>query len=688
MQQRRLYLPLSSITGSQAQILGLGRVLVSLALSTCFFSGYAEAAPTQTVAALSEADFFADVPIVLTATRLSQPINEAPAAMTIIDREMIKASGAREVADVFRLVPGFQVQHQHGHTPVITYHGMSDQYSRWLQVLVDGRTIYTPSVGGVEWSHIPLVLEEIERIEVTRGPNAASYGSNAFAATINIITKHAAETTGLFAGFTYGEPSHIRDGLLRYGNTTGDLDYRLTLGYMADDGFEERHDLKRVRLGRLRADYRSSAVDTWLFEGGFNNGPRGLDFGDPAEYPERTREKQVDYHFEQLRWTRELDGKQEVLIQYFHNHHEVDETDEYDLTAEEAQSLFGIPPAAYTSPIHLALYNSITTDRHDLEIQHTLVPNENWRIAWGGSVRQDQLHAPGIISSNTTDNIDLTRIFANSEWHMTTDTLLNTGAMWEKSELTGNSISPRLALQHQLTETTAIRAITSKATRIPTMVEYDGEITYHFSGALLPGPVSVPFLKSDAELTYETIKSREIGMNSQISAIGLALDVKLYRDFIENIIYFDASAGYGIPRNGEDVSLSGLEVQADYKPVADTRIIVGYALTKIDSNDTHEDYSETAPLRSYSLLLSKRFNKNINASLALYRNHDVEGLGDGNPLPIQNKVDCRLSFPFWSNGVSGAVTLVGQNITGDYIDWRSDNIAERTYYAKLTLEMH
>lgn len=682
MKKDGTFMPAYFYSFNTHQLLGMGIFLMTLALSNL-----ASANPDPQSVPLSEEDFFAEVPIVLTATRLSQPVNEAPAAMTILDREMIAASGAREVADVFRLVPGFQVQHENGHTPIVTYHGMSDQYSRWLQVLVDGRSIYTPSIGGVEWSHVPLVLEEIERIEITRGPNAASFGSNAFAATINIITRHASETTGIFASYTTGDPNNITDGLLRYGNSTGNFDYRMTLGYESDDGFSGRHDLKRVHLGRLRADYRSNAHDTWLFQTGFNKGPRGLDYGDPKEYPERTREKEVDYHFEQVRWTHALSNNEEIHIQYFHNHHKVDETDEYDLTADEAESIFGIPPSAYTSPIHLALFNSITTDRHDVEIQHTVIPNKDWRLAWGGSARQDRFYAPGLISSDTTDAIDLMRIFANSEWHITKDATLDAGVMWEKSELTGNSSSPRLALLHRLGNHSTLRAVASKATRIPTMIEYDGEITYHFTGTLLPSPVLIPLLKSQDGLNYETIKSREVGLNSQFALLDLSTDIKLYRDHIENTIYFDDTSGFLIPSNGESVTINGLEFQADFKPAHGKRIFFGYALTKIDSDDINAKYTASAPLRTYSLLLSQRFRNEINTSLAFYRSLESEGLGDGNPLPAQNKLDFRISFPFKEKFIRGEATFVAQNISGEYIDWRNDDIASRAHYVTVSVQI-
>src|SRR4030065_1982345 len=92
----------------------------------------------------SEQDYLQEFPIVLSASRLSQPISETPNAMTVIDRDMIMASGARNIADVFKLVPSLYVGYADGHTPIVSHRGIPDAYARRMQVLVDGRSIYLP----------------------------------------------------------------------------------------------------------------------------------------------------------------------------------------------------------------------------------------------------------------------------------------------------------------------------------------------------------------------------------------------------------------------------------------------------------------------------------------------------------------------------------------------------------------
>jgi iron complex outermembrane receptor protein len=129
----------------------------------------------------------------LSASRLSQPINEAPAAVTVIDKQMIKDSGAWDLSEIFRLVPGMYVAYHadpyFSADSTVAYHGMvTTTTSDRMQVLIDGRSVYSGLFGGVNWSDLPIVLADIERIEVIRGPDSASYGANSYLGVINIIT--------------------------------------------------------------------------------------------------------------------------------------------------------------------------------------------------------------------------------------------------------------------------------------------------------------------------------------------------------------------------------------------------------------------------------------------------------------------------------------------------------------------
>lgn len=155
-----------------------------------------------------------DLPIVLTASRMRQPLAEAPTAVTVIDRDMIERSGVRQIADLLRFVPGAVVGYNDGNWPVATLRDMTGAFASGVQVLVDGVSIYSPVFGGMLWAEIPLSLGDIERIEVVRGPNAASYGANSFQGVVNIITRDpVAENAAEFQANIGG--LGIRDEALR-----------------------------------------------------------------------------------------------------------------------------------------------------------------------------------------------------------------------------------------------------------------------------------------------------------------------------------------------------------------------------------------------------------------------------------------------------------------------------------------
>ncbi len=133
--------------------------------------------------ASAENPFFEPLPVVLSASRLAQPLQDSPGAVSVIDADLIAATGYRELARVLRLVPGFQVGQERGNVQWVTYHGLGMDYPVQMQLLVNGRASLTPSFAASAERALP---GDIERIEVVRGSNSAAYGSNAFLGVVNV----------------------------------------------------------------------------------------------------------------------------------------------------------------------------------------------------------------------------------------------------------------------------------------------------------------------------------------------------------------------------------------------------------------------------------------------------------------------------------------------------------------------
>ncbi|MBN4079087.1 TonB-dependent receptor [Beggiatoa alba] len=411
------------------------------------------------VAVLSEDDFLADIPVVLTATRLAQPITEAPAAITIIDREMIRASGAREITDLFRMVPGFVVSHDSGHQPIVSYHGLTDEYAVRMQVLIDGRSVYSPVFGGVDWANLPLAMDDIKRIEIIRGPNSASFGSNSFLSVINIITQHAAETTGTFVRGTRGS-NGVKDVIVRIGESTENFDYRVTASIANDNGFEARADDRRMKTVRFRGDYQINAEDNLMFQTGITRGIREID----SKRLQAVTDRRVKLNFEHLRWQRQINNSEALSLQFFH-------------TLENNDQIFDV---ILPSGVHIVVDSSTQSERFDFELQHTKQLQENTRMVWGLGLRQDSAKGPHIFGTDPATGYTgnkkyfynrVARVFSNIEWRIKNNLTLNLGAMWEKSDLAKQEFSPRAGLNYSITPEQSIRIIASRATRTPSLNE-------------------------------------------------------------------------------------------------------------------------------------------------------------------------------------------------------------------------
>ena len=189
-----------------------------------------------------------ELPTVLSATRLKQAPAEVPGSMTVLDRELIRASGARSIPELLRLVPGMHLGYRRGNQANLNYHGTNVTEARRLQVLVDGRSVYRSGLATVDWAELALAIEDIDRIEVFRGPNTAAYGANALMGVINIVTRLPLDDHGTTLSFTRGNRG-VQDWYASH--SSGDLthNWRLSLSQQRDDGFDHDQDGRDYRDG-------------------------------------------------------------------------------------------------------------------------------------------------------------------------------------------------------------------------------------------------------------------------------------------------------------------------------------------------------------------------------------------------------------------------------------------------------
>ncbi|MDH5594105.1 MAG: TonB-dependent receptor, partial [Gammaproteobacteria bacterium] len=597
-----------------------------------------------------EDDFTGDMPIILSATRLAQPQNEAPVATTIIDRKMIEAMGVTEIPEIFRMVPGFQVAFSDGTIPVVTYHGLSDEYARRMQILIDGRSVYTPMFGGPEWADLPLAIEDIERIEVIRGPNAVTYGANSFQAVINIITRSAAEEYGHTAKFIKGSKD-TNHTFYRYGFQHENINTRISFRHQDDHGTKLDFgdpakkfigDSKMVNMFTLRSDIQIDnknsfevhlgGTDSWMEKGTGDHSYRNF------------HKKHSQRHYQLLRWRNISSTNSETTIQFFHNFNKTDDTWlSKDLT-----------------PIGLAgkylLRSEDTIDqRIDLEGQHIVNFNKNNRLVFGASIRKDSVESYPFFTTNKKFNNYIYRVFGNSE-NKFGNLLINTGMMIENNSITDTDISPRIALNYHVNKKHTLRTSISRAYRNPVVFEEFGDHRY----VTTDGSTTNFNIWASGGLRPESILSKEIGYIFQDTENGLFLDAKLFRDSIKNIITFaddrvpPAEDNYPIDLLAEDIKnlnwakVEGIETQVKYTPDKKNYLIANYAYINAQSDNVSlddENYlSRSVPKHSFSLFLSHNFGNNFSSSLSYFKVNGMSYLGSGGPVKNYNRVDMRLAY--------------------------------------------
>lgn len=631
----------------------------------------------------SEEAFWEDVPMVMSATRISQTVVDAPLAVTVIDRRMIEASGAREIPELFRLVPGMVVGYHDGHTPSVSYHFSQDRYARQMQVLIDGRSIYATAIGGIPWASLYITLDDIERIEVVRGPNSASFGANSFLGVINIITRESILDRGTPVKTNLGSQG-VREVFVRHGGGAGKFDYRVTAGFVEDDGFPQRFDYKRNQVASFRGDYALSNTDLISFEAGVGTGPRGVENRSTTSGLSPNREKTVLNHQEQIKWERSLGQGENIVVQFYHIFHRNVET-------------------FWTEPVTLASSGGIDwvvepfyvdfsrrTQRYNLEFQHNVNLSSDVRMAWGAGLRDDQVWGAKNLMLNEEIHNHLKFGFMNLEWSVNANWLLNAGAMVEDYSTTGTDISPRAGVNYRFSPAHSLRITGSKAIRTPSMFEYASRYHYEgstglYSGSTLVAPgadIYEEFSVGTSQTKVEKISSYELGYHGILMDRGMEFDVKIYRDELNDLIGLsrnepvaDLSGFNHLYVNRDNYLIEGAELEAKFTINDKASLSLGYAFTEINEKVkdggvvVEERKSFRAPENTLSMLYMKDFNGGYSASVAYYFTDRVQGWESGSEEKVREPVrrlDLKATRQFVLSGHETELALAFRNILGKY----------------------
>jgi len=651
----------------------------------------------------AEADFFGESPVVLTVSRMHKPMSHSPASVSIIDREMIRNSGARELADLLRMAPGFFTGDLLGHTQVVTYQGLGHEFHRQMQVLIDGRSVFIPSYGGVPWASLPLMIEDIERIEITRGPNAVTYGSNAFLSTINIITRHAAEDAGGKVSLTQqmANRSETNDVYIRIGDQVEDLDWRLSVGRESDAGYDGRNDGKRQEKLNIRTDFLTSHNQFWSISAGINNSSRSE--GDGAA-TDPLREARNTNSYQNLRWEL-IERDVQTTIKLTHTRNELDD----DYLARNVV----VDPSGTLPPVKSLVSFSRLSDRTDLEAYQNRRLNDQLSINYGVGLRKDEVQSLFLFADQEKYKQDTFNVFSNVEWKPLKDTILDLGFLSEDPDQGSRTESYRFAAI-QGVHNHHLRFVSSSAKRHPILWEKNGQISFdvEFEQALDPPfnqfPLQQPFLLridwlNNARLKPESIFSNEIGLFSEFMDGQLVTDIKLFRyrisDQLEDatvalqnpILLFDA---LGLqPDNVLDTDarsmtnlgntrVKGIEVSFNYDPQHNRFRLYG-ALSRVQARSFDQDVTDSFPDLSAYLGGHLNIASNHQISSTAYYVDSMSWLDRTEHIPDYTRVDLRYQYTI-DRKKDVNIELIGYNLLDKYHDYRNRDEHKPIYLLKLS----
>lgn len=660
--------------------------------------------------------FFADLPVVASVSRLPQRLDDAPASVTVVDREMIRASGARSLNDIFRLVPGFQT-FAHSDVPArVNYHGITDDndFSPRAQVLIDGRSLHSPLFrGGVNWALIPVALEDIERIEVVRGSNSVSYGTNAFLGVVNIITIDPSLVRGVSVSAGRGSQG-VRDYTVRGGGKLGDDgNFRLTYQQVRDDGLDGSYDWEDSYLNRrfeARLGYALNSRDNLELalgqvQGRFLSGSldRVTRLSDPCDDPLRNRDESSTWL--QGRWLRSLSGTADFSLRY-------------TFSEDRGDNAYRIDPARCGAEPYPDVNEAGDWGRrHEIEATHNFVPMPNTRMVWGVSWRYDAMASETMMRGRGKESRQVWRAFANGEWKPVVWLTANLGTSSEYDTLAGNHLSPRASVAFHLNPQNTVRFGYTQSWRTASILAYRAN---HLAAD------GSPELAGNPHLPAERLDSWEIAYLGNWQDWRMSLDVRHFQEVItDRLMAVRTAAGAADSEQSiQDLRIQGYEFQWKWQPLDGTRLLLNHASIKVDSRlsgngwtlaatpgshfagmtvgptgtlepeyEVYQRLAESsAPRRSTSLMWMQKLPGGLDFSLMKYwvdaikwtRNTESEGY---------RRTDARLGYNFRFGGQKGELAYTVQSLDGSHAEQRKHSsrrpngrFVDRRHWVSLRLD--
>lgn len=508
-------------------------------------------------------------PVVTSATKKEQPIYEAPSTITVITAEDIRRMGARRLVDVFRWTPGLDVFTLTGNRSSVSARGVYSLHTKHINemlVLIDGRSVYVDFLGGVDWDTMPLLLEEIERIEIIRGPSGSLYGPNAAAGTISIFTKrepgkNVTRTTIGNKHFFESNTVHWIDG--------DNYDIRVSAGWLENEGFGSgggRRFRDDVNYGTFNLfSHLQLDGDTGLeLRGGWLTGQRGFEMFDI----DAAGTEDTDVPYGHVVFEHSFSSDARLRAQYYHNHF-----------------IFDRPFVNGTE--RLETWTDVVT------LEHAWKLNPCHQLIAGGEFRNFVAHS-GIIDPDPVRE-NFRSLFAEDDITLIEKKLhLILGLRYDDFTVSGDDFSPRAALVWTPVPNHSFRASVARSIATPMTIASFIALDVPVDPDVLGIPGGTPVIsrtRGNANLNPESFMAYELGYRGRWSdKLDAGLDLFLYdvADLMRPLVgapTFDPVAGaLVIPAhfsNEVDSLAYGAEASVTYRWSECLTSFVGYSFKEI-----------------------------------------------------------------------------------------------------------
>jgi iron complex outermembrane recepter protein len=586
---------------------------------------------------------------VTSVSRQPSTVGKSPAAVFVITQEMIKRSGANNIPDLLRLVPGIEVARIDANKWAITARGFNSLYAKHLLVQIDGRAVYNQFFSGVIWDQQDVVLQDVERIEVVRGPGATVWGANAVNGVINIITKRAADTQGILA--QGGSGTEERGfSTLRYGGQIGeDLHYRVYAKQFERDGgyfFGDEADDWRQQRGGFRADWTPTLDDVVTVQGDVFDGQAGaLQSNAVAGFPFAVVSAYDMHSFGQnalARWSHVIDDDTDWMVQAY-----------YDRLGRQSRFVDFVQA---TADVDYQL-------RFPLADRHNLILGAKYRRIHDHFIGD---FATSVIPERRSTN--LYNAFIQDEITLSEDLwYFIVGTKWEHNDFSGPEYQPSIRLLCTPNERETIWGAVSRAVRTPNRTEDD--IVFNQFVGFTPAPTYVRILGNRA-IEAEDLLAFELGYRAQPTesfSWDLATFYNNYTDlssvFAAGAPFFDPTLGaVVVPQllgNVLGADTYGAELASTLMVNDDWRLSGAYTLLYMDVHAGPTDLTQRS---------SPHNQANLRSSWNLRPDLDLDLIGryvDSLPaIGISSYVamDVRVGWRLWDD-LEWAI--VGRNLLDD-----------------------